>query len=307
MLLSPLLNRRHRLIHPLHHKRRSHPSLLHQLSQPIIPPSHAVMPPCPIHPRRLQARRSRAHNIERVPTHKPHVTHALLIRALPDFPREVLIDPPIGLIAAHLLNRHQGFENPRVRRQRRRRLYRAPDHGVGAVAEHIRVYTRVGGEGCQRELDVGECLEGVVRSHQAVYRLGGERFGRFRQGVAQGLQRYRGEGLVETHAVHAPGVLQLVSAPQGGDGAGFVRAEMGGQFFGNGFGAQERAVEVECDYGLVRGGHVERVEGVTPRLHSCLRKWRRCIRNKGELSFIMTSAGLRGEAEAKLTYVERLP
>ena len=60
---------------------------------------------------------------------------------------------------------------------------------------------------------------------------------------------------VLTHAVKPPCIFQLVFPPFCGYAGGFFVAEMGGELFGDGFGGEEGAVDVEGeDDG---GGHVE--------------------------------------------------
>lgn len=49
-----------------------------------------------------------------------------------------------------------------------------------------------------------------------------------------------------THAVQAPGVLQLVAAPETRDGLGLC-GEVRLEFLGYGLGGEQSPVQVECD------------------------------------------------------------
>lgn len=51
-----------------------------------------------------------------------------------------------------------------------------------------------------------------------------------------------GSGVIGTHAVEAPGVLELVSTPYCGDGGSFPLAEVVCELLGDGFCGQEGSV-----------------------------------------------------------------
>lgn len=62
-----------------------------------------------------------------------------------------------------------------------------------------------------------------------------------------------------THAIQAPGVFQLISAPGSSEPRGLLFAEVCSKLLRNGFCRQEGAIEVESyDYLLLAGGHCQR-------------------------------------------------
>ena len=66
----------------------------------------------------------------------------------------------------------------------------------------------------------------------------------------------RGENI--THAIQAPCVLKLVSAPEGREFSSFLVAEVGSELLRNRFSRQQGAVEIKCyDHVLPAGGHQE--------------------------------------------------